>query len=169
MDPLLRSTLLHLMYLPTLTHLHITNVRNIPISAFAPCINLEQLDISYITLVPFEDQSPSVQMGRSKTPRILHFRNVGTQTATVERLLRAKWEDGCPVLDFSHVKTLVMDFELSQELFKNLSYLEELQINGMSTCQSMILTLKSDLFSSVPYDTVSLTGLSEMISISARN
>ena len=33
----------------------------------------------------------------------------------------------------------------------------------------MILTLKSDLFSSVPYDTVSLTGLSEMISISARN
>ena len=62
-DPLLRSTLLHLMYLPTLTHLHITNVRNIPISAFAPCINLEQLDISYITLVPFEDGSSSLQIG----------------------------------------------------------------------------------------------------------
>ena len=135
-DPLLRSTLLHLMYLPTLTHFVITSMRNIPISAFVPCINLEQLNIRYITLAPFEDQSPSLQMSRPKTPRILHFRNILSPTA-VESLLRAKWKDGRPVLDFTHLKTLALGFDmfqdaqLTRELFENVSYLEELQINGM--------------------------------------
>ena len=137
MDPLLRSTLLHLMCLPTLTRVVITNVWNIPISAFAPCINLQQLDIRYITLAPFEDQNPS---SCSQTPRILHFRNVSSHTA-VKSLLQAKRKDGRPVLDFAHVKTLVLEFDmfqdvqLTQELFENTSYLEELQINGMFTCQ----------------------------------
>ena len=138
MDPLLRSALLHLMYLPTLTHFVIINVRDIPVSAFAPCVNLEQLDIRSSTLTPFEDQSPSLQMGRSKTPRILHFRSAGTAgtyTATVERLLRAKWKDGRPVLDLSHIKTLVFDFQMCQEVFENVSYLQKLQINGMFSCQ----------------------------------
>lgn len=139
-DPLLRSTLLHLIHLPTLTHLDISHVRNIPISAFAPCINLEQLDIRYITLAPFEDQDPSLRMSCSKTPRILHFKNVGSNTADVERLLRAKWKDGRPVLDFTHIKTLEVetcmfrDVQLTQELFENISYLEEVRVNGMFTC-----------------------------------
>ena len=60
------------MHLPTLTHLVIIAMQNIPISAFAPCINLEQLNIHYVTLAPFEDQrSPSLRMSRSQTPRIL--------------------------------------------------------------------------------------------------
>lgn len=176
MDPLLRSTLLHLMYLPTVTHFVITRLRNIPISAFAPCINLQQLDIRYITLAPFEDQSPSLRTSRPETtPRILHFRNVSSQTA-VERLLRAKWKDGRPVLDFSHLKTLVLDFNtfqdvpLTQEIFENASYLEDLQINGMFTCQSYDLNFESDLcYSSVHNDTESLAGLSEIISVNARN
>ena len=132
MDPLLRSTLLHLM------HLDFTNVSNIPISALAPCINLEQLDICYITLAPFEDQNPSMRMSCSQTPRILHFRNFGSRPAEVERLLRAKWSDGRPVLDFTHVKTLELDYcmfrnkdvQLTQELFESINYLEGLQING---------------------------------------
>ena len=109
-------------------------------TAFAPCINLEQLDIRYITLAPFEDQGPSLQMRSSKTPRIHQFRNVGSQTA-VGRLLRAKWKYGRPVLDFSHVKTLELGFgifrdvQLTRELFENISYLEKLEINGMFTCQ----------------------------------
>ena len=130
------------MYLPTLTHFVIINVYDISISAFTPCINLEQLDIRSSTLVPFEDQSPSLQMNRSKTPRILHFRSAGTAgayIATVERLLRAKWKDGRSVLDFTHVKTLVFDFQVSQEVFENVSYLKELQINGMFTCLFFVL------------------------------
>jgi len=90
-------------------------MHSIPISAFAPCINLEQLDIRYTTLTPFEDQGLSLQTSRSKTPRILQFRNVGSQTA-VERLLRAKWKDGRPVLDFSHVKTLELEFGIFQDV-----------------------------------------------------
>ena len=138
MDPLLRSTLLHLMYLPTLTHVVIRNVWNMPISAFAPCINLKQLDIRYITFAPFEDQNSSLQRSYSQTPRILHFRSVSSQTA-VKSLLQARWRDGRPVLDFAHVKTLVLEFDmfqdvqLTRELFENISYLEELQINGKFT------------------------------------
>jgi hypothetical protein len=134
MDSLLRTALLHLMHLPTITHFTIIHVHNIPISAFAPCINLKQLDVRYVTLKPFEDQSPSLQMSCSRTPRILHF---SSSQEGVARLLRAKWKDGRPVLDFAHLKTLVLeidmfqDMPLTQELFKSIIRLEELQINGM--------------------------------------
>lgn len=137
MDPLLQSALLHLMYLPTLTHLVISSMHYIPISAFAPCINLEHLDIRCTTLAPLEDdECPSLQMCSSKTPRILQFKNLGFHRA-VEELLRAKWKDGRPVLDFSYVKTLELEFatfrdvQLTREIFENVIFLEELNINGM--------------------------------------
>lgn len=133
-DPLLQSALLHLMHLPTLTRFDIARARNIPISALAPCINLKQLDISYITVAPSEELgAPSAP---AQTPRILHFRTDSSQTA-VGKLLRARWKDGHPVLDFTHVKTLVLDFDmfhdvqLTEEVFKTLGHLEELHINGM--------------------------------------
>jgi len=107
-DPLLRSALLHLMHLPTLTHLGFSGIRNIPISALAPCANLKQLDIDCTTLAPFEDQSHSLRMSCSKTPRILRFKTTESKTA-VERLLRAKWEDGGPVLDFTHIDNIQLD------------------------------------------------------------
>ncbi|KAF8808939.1 hypothetical protein BYT27DRAFT_7188471 [Phlegmacium glaucopus] len=157
MDPLLRSALLRLMYLPTLTHLDIERVRNLPISALALCINIERLDIRYVTVTPFEDlgsnTTPSLQS--SQTPRILHFRNDSSQTA-VGRLLQARWRDGRSVLDFTHLKRLFLDFDMfedvqvTQELFENVKHLEELLIN-------------------VQVNTQSLAGLSEMISSNARN
>jgi hypothetical protein len=153
-DPMLQSALLHLMHLPTLTHFVVIRARNIPISALAPCINLEQLDIRYITVAPL-DPSSSLQTSRPETPRILHFRIDSSQTA-VGRLLRARWKDGHPVLDFTHIKSLVLDFDifqdvqLTQELFENIKNLEELKINAQN-------------------HTESLAGLSEMISVNARN
>ena len=146
MDPLLQSALLHLMSLPSLTHFVISCMEYMPISAFAPCINLEHLDIRYTTLAVFEDdECPSLQMSPSKTPRILEFKNVGSQRA-VEELLRAKWNDGRPFLDFSHVKILELEFatfqdvQLTRELFENVSYLEDLKINGMfHFCQIFII------------------------------
>lgn len=142
-DPLLQSALLHLMHLPTLTHFVIMRVRNIPISALAPCISLEQLDIRYTTVAQLGSCS---QTSRPQTPRILHLRIDSSQTA-VGRLLRARWNDGRQVLDFTHVKTLVLDFdifqdrELTQELFENVKDLEELKINGMFTFTVQTLKL----------------------------
>jgi len=139
MDPLIRSALLRLMYLPTLIRFDIIRVRNLPISALLPCIHLKRLDICSVTVTPFEDNlSPSVQMSHSQTPRILHFRNDSSHTA-VGRLLQAKWKDGRPVLDFTHLKGLVLDFDMfedvqvTRELFENVKHLEELHIIGMSS------------------------------------
>jgi uncharacterized protein (DUF1015 family) len=79
-------------------------------------------------------------MSRSQTPRILHITSVRSQNV-LEGLLRAKWKDGCPVFDFTHVKTLALDFyifqdiQLTQELFETVSELEELHITGKFTCQ----------------------------------
>ena len=149
-DPLIRSSILYLMHLPTLTHLVIQGMEKIPISALAPCINLEQLEILYVALAPFEDQSsPSLRMSRSQTPRILRFRNLKSEKA-VERLLRTKGKDGHPVLDFANVKTLVLQLEmfqdvrltpLTRELFENISCLEEIEIDGKFTCQILLFKL----------------------------
>lgn len=52
--------------------------------------------------------------------------------------------------------------QLTQELFDNNSYLEELEINGMFTYQFYDLNLESNLCSSAQSDnTDSLAGLSE--------
>ena len=138
MDPLLQSALLRLMYLPTLTQFSITKVRNIPISALALCFNLQRLDIRCITVTPFEESDLDLlpDIGSLKTPRILHFTNDSSPTA-VGRLLTAKWKDGRPVLDFTHLKTLAVDFDTlhpeiaGRDLFKSLEELEKLSITGI--------------------------------------
>jgi hypothetical protein len=139
-DPLLQSALLHLMHLPTLTHFVIASARNIPLSAFAPCINLKRLDISFITVAPSDELAGPSGSHSTQTPRILHFRTDSSQIA-VGRLLRARWKDGHPVLDFTHLKTLVLDFDmfhdvqLTQEVFETIGHLEELHIIGMQIPQ----------------------------------
>jgi hypothetical protein len=133
MDPLLRSALLHLMYLPTLTRFDITWVLNLPISALVPCINLKHLRIScHSTVTPFEDLG--LKPTPLPTPRILHFKTDSESQTVVGSLVRVRWKDGRPVFDFAHLKTLDLDFEnvqMTRELFENASHLEELYIRGI--------------------------------------
>jgi hypothetical protein len=126
------------MYLPTLTHFGITTVFNLPLSALAPCINLEQLDIRFITVTPFEESDLDLppEIGRLQIPKILQFSH-DSSTPAVGKLLNAKWKDGRPLLDFTHLKTLFIEFsifentDISRNLFKSLEQLEKLSITGI--------------------------------------
>lgn len=138
MDPLLRSALLRLMHLPTLTHFEISMVHKLPLSALVPCINLEGLDIQYSTVLPFEESDLNLkpEIRCLQTPRILHF-TTNSSTCAVGMLLGARWKDGRLLLDFTHLKTLYIDFtmfedaDVTRNLFKCLEQLEELSVNGI--------------------------------------
>lgn len=137
-DPSLRSALLRLMYLPTLTHLKIRRVYNLPLSALAPCTNIEHLDIHYIAFTQFQESELDLPLavGCFKTPRVLQF-SCGSSSKAVGRLLSAKWKDGRPLVDFTHLKSLLVDFdtvhaEINRNLFKSIEQLEKLSITGIN-------------------------------------
>jgi hypothetical protein len=149
MDPSIRLALLHLMHLPSLTHLKIRRVYNLPLSALAFCTNIEQLDIRYTAFTQFEESDLDLppNVGCFKIPRVLQFSS-GSSSQAVGRLLSAKWKDGRPLVDFTQLKSLLVDFntvhaEINRNLFKSIEQLEKLSITGIypATVTSSKLTI----------------------------
>ena len=118
---LIRPALLHLLHLPTLTHLSVSGINDFVVSDLIPCVNLQYLNIGPYTTVADEDTFPaalpkhSIQLNK-------FVAGIGT-AATIMKLCTARRPDGQPIIDFGSLSKIKVVFrnhdegELSQELF----------------------------------------------------
>jgi hypothetical protein len=154
LDSPLRSALLHLMHLPTVTHIDLSFIKNFPLSSLTPCINLQRLDILYLEFLRPCEEDDSPEILQLEMPRIRRFYTSDSSTLT-KKLLHAKTQDGRPAFDFTDLKQLSMSFTWPEDerntryLLQNAKLLEKLHL-------------------SVERDRLSLVGLHDILSPTAR-
>ena len=103
----IRPALLHLLYLPTLTHFGV-NVKLFLISDLIPCVNLKYLNIG-CTTVAAENTFPSTLPEHSI--QLNEFvAGHEASAATIRKLWTARRPDGQPIIDFGSLSKMTMTF-----------------------------------------------------------
>ena len=105
----IRSALLHLLHLPTLTHFKMSDIDNFVISDLIPCVNLKYLDIGSFTTVAAENAFPAVLPEYSIQPNEFVARS-GTSGA-IKKLCTARRPDGQPIINFGSLSKITVDIE----------------------------------------------------------
>ncbi|KAF8150700.1 hypothetical protein B0H34DRAFT_665812 [Crassisporium funariophilum] len=125
----MRNALLHLMRLPTLTHLRLRWFQNFPVSDIAPCTNLISLNVEHVEFA--EIDTPAAV----STPPKLQEYIVGDKSAlSTHMLLDAVLENGNSAFDFTGLKKLNAIYEededvsATERLLKDVKTLETLEL-----------------------------------------
>ena len=138
-DNPIRPALLHLLHLPTLTHLTMNRINDFVVSDLTPCVNLKYMDIGNFMTVVDEDTFPAVLP--EKSIQLDEFvSGMGTSEFIME-LCSAQRPDGLPIIDFKSLSRLRVcpaileepyegeDLEISQELLRHCQVLTEITIS----------------------------------------
>ena len=127
----IRPLLLHLLYLPTLTHFKVNNFDDFVVSDLIPCINLKHLDIGLMT-VAAENTFPATLPEHSIQLKQL-VAQIGAPP-TIMKLCTVRRPDGQPIIDFGSLSKIKVDIdkpnegEASQELFRHCHVLTNVHI-----------------------------------------
>ena len=151
LDSSLTSAFLHLMHLPTINHIDLSNIRDFPISSLTLSVNLHRLDIFRLSCSS-PHSSPEIVV-QSEMPQIHEF-HASESSLQTSRLLHAKSQDGRPAFNFMDLRRLSM----------SLTYLDEDERNIRYLLQNA--TLLEKLHLSVGHDQ-SLAGLHDILSLNA--
>ena len=125
----LTSAFLHLMHLPTLNHIDLSNIRNLPLSSLTPSVNLLRLDISHLI-----GRSPDFVVQSEMMPKIREFHTSDSPLLTT-KLLHVKMKDGRPAVNFTDLRRLSMSFNWRDDgqdflyILRNVKLLESLYLS----------------------------------------
>ena len=126
LKPSLASALLHLMHLPTINHIDLSNVRNFPLSSFTPSVNLHRLDIHNMS--PYDKDNVFENFQSGMMPKLREFHTSSSDTMT-SRLFHARGQDGRPAFNFRDLRGLSMPFTDSEEDKSNIrSFLQNAKL-----------------------------------------
>ncbi|KAF8334460.1 hypothetical protein F5887DRAFT_1079686 [Amanita rubescens] len=124
----LRPALLHMLHLPTLTHLRLFALDNFVLSDLLPCINLKKLEIESLTAVDWVDNTFSAAF-RDHSIQLNHLEVGGRCSEAVIKMCRAQCPSGRALFDFSFLTNISValdrtnDIEALQELFERCGHL----------------------------------------------
>ena len=120
----IRPALLHLLHLPTLTHLMVNDIKDFNVSDLIPCVNLKYLDIGNNMTVAVENTFPAAFPEDSIQLNELVAGLGASSSSAIMKLSTACRPDGQPIIDFGSLSKITViigepnDGEASQELFK---------------------------------------------------
>ena len=104
----IRSSLVSLIHLPTITHLNIYSFIGFPAMAISSCSNLVDLQLGELYLDFFVEAN---QVSRSKIPTPVSL-NIGAKTPGLADLLTsASLHAGGPIVDFSRLQKVYFEVE----------------------------------------------------------
>ena len=135
LDSSLKSAFLHLMHLPTINHIDLSNILNFPMSSLILSVNLHRLDLRFMmphTEPLVEDGSPGIV--QSEMPKIREFHTSDSAMLT-RKLLLAKCPDGRPAFNFTDLRRLSMNLDSPDDeqnvryLLQNATLLEKLHLS----------------------------------------
>ena len=107
----LRSALLHLMHLPTINHIDLSNICQFPLSSFTPSVNLNRLDVHYLSpLNSLTEDDPLQILQSGMMPKLREFHTSHSDSMTT-MLFRARGQDGRPAFNFKDLRELSMPFD----------------------------------------------------------
>ena len=135
MDSSVTSALLHLMRLPTVNHIDLSEILNFPLSSLSQSVNLHRLDISHLTLL---DQSGKDSTGlqfqeNQILPKIHELHTIDSSRLTT-KLLHAKRQDGQPAFNFMDLRRFTVSYlyrkdeRILRYILQNAKLLENLHI-----------------------------------------
>ena len=131
----LTSAFLHLMHLPTINHIRISNIQNFPLSSLTLSVNLHRLDLfnlKYLNLLE-EESSPEILMGTM--PKIREFHT--TNCSLTRRLLHARMQDGRLAFNFMDLRRVSMSFGDERDMryiLQNAKLLENFHLSVFGSC-----------------------------------
>ena len=97
----MRSSLIFLIQLPTVTHLDISDFEGFPATVFSGCSNLIDLKLIKLQISPFEVNQV---ISRSKIPTPVSL-NINTKAYSLAALMNsASLQAGDPIIDFSRLE-----------------------------------------------------------------
>jgi len=158
----LRPALLHLLHLPTLTHLKLFRLEKFVISDLIPCTDLKELELDFVTAAYAEKKTLL-----DKSVRLSKF-SAGVRSTTVTtRMCSALRPDGKPVFDFTGLTEISFKYvqpecvAASREVLRHCGQLSSIYISGacLPRIRNLFLTLPCIL---VLDPELTLTGLAEM-------
>ena len=134
LDSSLKSSFLHLMHLPTINYINLSDIRNFSLSNLTPSVNLRRLDISSLRHCNSfeEDGSPEIVV-QSKMAEIHEFHTSQSSLLT-SKLLHAKRQDGQPAFNVMDLRRLSIYSRWSEDeqniryLLQNAELLEKLHL-----------------------------------------
>lgn len=108
--PRFRECLSNVIQSPSVTRLEISNVVNLPITTFIPCINLLHLTLIQLegTVVESYEQENSAS---EAIPQLQSFSFGDGGGGYANALLNARHSNDLPILDFSNLRTLIVNVE----------------------------------------------------------
>ena len=142
LNPSLTSAFLHLMHLPTINHIDLSNIYNFPLSSLTPSVNLLRLDMSRLRCSG-GDRSPEFIVQSEIMPKIREFRTFDS-SLLMTKLLHAKTQDGQPVFNFMNLRRVTMSSSRLQDhqnircLLQNAKSLEKLHLYIQVGHQSLV-------------------------------
>ena len=109
----LRPAILHLLHLPTLTHLDLEDINEFIVSDLTPCTSLKSLRLSLIKIGETENQQCLIV---SKEPIRLQRLFAGNESSTaVSKLSTAKRLDGGLIFDFTNLTSVSLTLREGDE------------------------------------------------------
>jgi hypothetical protein len=124
------------MHLPTINHIDLSYIRNLPLSILSLSVNLHRLDLFCLECFDYFDQhgeNGSFEIVHSKTtPKIREFYTSGSGLPTTE-LLHAKRQDGLPSFNFVELSMSFIEFKDERSiryLLENAKLLEKLHLTA---------------------------------------
>ena len=129
----IRSELLHLLHLPTLTHFMMSGIDDFVVSDLIPCVNLKLLDIGLNTNVAAENSFPAALPEHSI--QLNEFESSIETSDAIMKLCSARRPDGLPIIDFGSLSKLKVcpeernEGEASRELLRHCRVLTEVKLS----------------------------------------
>jgi hypothetical protein len=129
----IRPALLHLLHLPTLTHVEMSKINNFVASDLIPCINLKYLDIGFHTTGETETTFPAALP--EKSIQLNEFKAAFGTASAITKLCTARRPDGQLVIDFGSLSKITVvlkkpnESEALQELFRRCQLLTDVDIS----------------------------------------
>jgi hypothetical protein len=112
----MRSALLLLMQLPTLSHLELRWITNFPVSDLIHSSSLKHLEIDYFNFAAEDVVPPSTTPLPSKSVFLSEY-NAGLRSASAtKKLVEAKRPDGLPIVDFTELTKVTASWDNQEDI-----------------------------------------------------
>jgi len=112
----MRSALLHLMQLPTLSHLKLCWITNFPVSDLIYSSSLKHLKIDHTNFAAEDVVPPSTTPLPRKSVCLCKY-SAGLRSASAtKKLVEAKRPDGLPIVDFTELTKVTANFDYQEDI-----------------------------------------------------
>ena len=121
LNSFLSSAFLHLMHLPTINHIDLSFIYDLPLSSLTLSVNLHRLDVSHLKFLRRLGEGSSPEILMKMMPKIREFHTINS-SLLMTKLLLARTQDEQPAFNSMDLRRVSMSFNVFEDE-RNIRYL----------------------------------------------